>query len=90
MPTAASDPWKFRFRVDARKATTRVQAMVSRYKGETQLAGGWTSARIAKGKVSDVRVVRLPRGTAYSLGVGLGTGQAGNGGSFKAGQFPRC
>jgi hypothetical protein len=90
VPTSSTDPYKFRFRVNANQATTKVQGMARRYKGATQLAGGWTSAYIRPGHVSDVAVVRLPRGAAYNLSVGINTGQSGNGGTFKAADVPRC
>ena len=90
VPTASTDPWKFRFRVNAVKATSKVQGIVTRYKGQTQLAGGWTSAYIRPGNVSDVAIVKLPRGSAYSLGVGINTGQAGNGLQVRAADVPRC
>jgi hypothetical protein len=90
VPTATTDPYAFRFRVNAVKATTKVQGSAMRYRGTTKLSGGWTSAYIRPGQVSDVAVVKLPRGTAYYLSVGINTGQSGNGGSFKAGDIPRC
>ena len=90
VPTAAKDPYKVRFRVNAVKASSGVQGMVTRWKGEKQLAGGWTSARIRPGHVSKVATVGLPRGTAYYLGAGINIGQAGNGGPVKPSDLPRC
>ena len=90
IPTAAPNPYKVRFRVNAVKATTKVQGMVRRYHGATTLSGGWTSAYIRPGNVSGVAVVSLPRGAGYTYSVGINTGQAGNGGSFRAADIPRC
>ena len=61
-----------------------------RYRGQTQLAGGWKSAYITPGHVSAIAIVRLPRGSAYTLGVGINSGQAGGGNSFRATDIPRC
>lgn len=90
VPTPASDPWKFRFRVNAVKAASRVQGSAMRYRHETKLRGGWSSGWVRPGRVSDVAVVRLPRGSAYTLAVGLGAGQMGDGGSFRPTDIPRC
>jgi hypothetical protein len=90
VPTAASDPFKLRFRVNAVRATTKVQGSAARYRGNTRLAGGWTSAYIRPGHVSEVAIVRLPRGAAYYLSVGINTGQSGNGGTVRAADIPRC
>ena len=90
IPTAAPNPFKVRFRVNAVRATTKVQGMARRSHGATQLSGGWTSAYIRHGNISAVAVVSLPRGSAYTYSVGINSGQAGNGGSFKAADIPRC
>lgn len=90
VPVPSTEPWKFRFRVNATRATSKLQGAAMRYRGDTQLAGGWKSAYITPGHVSAVAIVRLPRGSAYSLGVSINSGQAGGGGSVKPTDIPRC
>ncbi|GAA1928262.1 hypothetical protein [Nocardioides marmoribigeumensis] len=90
VPTSLDNPYKFRFRVNAMKATSRVSGVAYRMKGEQQLSGGWRTGYIRPRHVSDVAVVRLPRGRAYSLNIGIGTGGMGNGGPFRAADIPRC
>ena len=90
VPTASTDPFKLRFRVNARHATTRVQGIVSRYRRTTVLPGDWVSAFIRPGHVSDVAIVRLPRGSAYNLAVGINARNAGNGTTVRALAIPRC
>jgi hypothetical protein len=90
VPTPSTEPWKLRFRVNATRATSKLQGTVQRYKGTTLLAGGWRSDYIRPGQVSAVAVVRIPRGTAYNLGVGINSGQAGTGNTFRAIDIPRC
>ena len=90
VPTTATGPWKVRLRVDATKASSRVQgsAYVTNAKGKT--LDTWHTAWVFKGHVSAVGDVRLPRGSAYSLNAGLGGGQSGDGGSFASTQIPHC
>jgi hypothetical protein len=90
VPTTSTGPWKIKLRVDARRATGKVQGLARPYKSGKELNAGWTSAYVRPGNVSTVAVVKLPRGAAYSMMIGINTGQAGNGGSFKAADFPRC
>ena len=89
-PTTATGPWKVSVRVNALRASSKVQGMATAFKGEQALPGGWTSGWVSPRHVSTIGTVKLPRGAAYSLSAGLGGGQSGNGGSFKAGSIPAC
>ncbi len=89
VPTTANGPWKIKVRVDATKATTRVQGSAYAVKGQKNL-DTWRSGWLTRGHVSKVGVVKLPQGKAYSLNAGLGGGQSGDGGSFASKQIPHC
>jgi hypothetical protein len=87
--TTATGPWQVKLRVDATRATARVQGSAYVVKGQRTL-DSWHSGWVARGHLSAVGTVRLPRGTRYTLGAGLGGGQSGDGGSFAARQIPHC
>jgi hypothetical protein len=89
VPTTATGPWKVKLRVDATKASNRVQGAGYAFKGATTL-DSWKSGWVARGHLSDVGAVKVPRGPKYSLNAGLGGGQSGDGGSFADNQIPRC
>ena len=88
--TTATGPWKVKLRVDATRATTRVNGSAYVYRGTKPTKQTWKSGWVAKGHVSAVGSVRLPRGKAYSLNAGIGTDNMGNGGTFTAGQIRGC
>ncbi len=88
--TTHTGPWKVRLRVDASKATTRVNGTAWVTKNGDNTGQKWKSGWVAKGHVSDVGTVKLPRGKAYVLNAGIGTSQMGNGGSFAAGDLRAC
>lgn len=87
--TTQGGPWKIKLRVDATKAKSRVDGSAYVVKG-SDTKGHWKSGWVARGHVSKVGTVKLPRGAAYVLNAGIGTGQAGNGGTFTAGQIRGC
>ena len=87
--TTKTGPWKIKLRVDASNAKVRVNGSAYVTK-DTKTIDHWKSGWVAKGHVSQVGTVKLPRGSAYSLNAGIGTGQAGNGGTFKPGQIKAC
>jgi hypothetical protein len=89
VPTTATGPWKVRLRIDATRASARVQGAGYAVKG-TKTLDSWKSGWVARGHLSDVGVVRLPRGPRYTLNAGLGGGQSGDGGSFANKQIPHC
>lgn len=89
VPTTATGPWKVHLRIDASKATTRVESNTAVVKGQNTI-DTWQSGWVAKGHISAIGTVRMPRGAAYTLSVGLDNGQAGNGGSFASTQIPHC
>jgi hypothetical protein len=89
MATTKTGPWKIKLRVDASTAKVRVSGSAYVAKG-TKNIDHWKSGWVAKGQVSDVGTVKLPRGSAYTLNAGISTGQAGNGGSFRPGQIKAC
>jgi len=88
--TTDTGPWKVRLRVDARNATTRVNGTAWVTKDGADTAAKWKSGWVAKGHVSRVGTVKLPRGKAYALNAGIGTSAMGNGGSFTARQLRAC
>lgn len=88
--TTATGPWKVRLRVDATKAHSKITGSAFVTKDGVPTKEHWKSGSVAPGHVSKVGVVKLPRGSAYHLGAGISTGQAGNGGDFKAGQIRGC
>ncbi|WP_151084176.1 hypothetical protein [Nocardioides cynanchi] len=89
VPTTATGPWKVKLRIDATKATTRVQGAGYVMKGN-KTTDSWKSAWVTRGHYSGVGTVKLPRGAQYTLNAGLGGGQSGDGGSFVAKQVPHC
>jgi hypothetical protein len=88
--TTDTGPWKIKLRVDATKATERVRGTAFVTKNDAPDGDHWKSGWVAKGKISDVGTVKLPRGKAYALGAGIGGMNAGNGDSFKAGDIRGC
>jgi hypothetical protein len=89
VPTTANGPWKIRMRVDATKATARVQGSGYAVKGSKTL-DTWHSGWVTKGHISAIGTVKLPQGKDYSLNAGIGGDNAGNGGTFLSGQIPHC
>lgn len=87
--TTKTGPWKIKLRVDASRATSRVSGAAYVMKGDAT-KDHWKSGWVAKGHVSKLGTVRLPRGSAYSLNAGIGAGQMGNGGTFVARQIRGC
>jgi hypothetical protein len=87
--TTTTGPWKVKLRVDARKAASKMNGSAHVTKGADEL-GSWKSGWVPKGDVSAVGSVKLPRGSAYALSAGIATANAGNGGTFKAGNIPGC
>jgi hypothetical protein len=87
--TTNTGPWKVTLRVDARSAKSKVSGStyVTKHADEVD---SWTSGWVAKGHVSAAGTVKLPRGSAYALNAGIATANAGNGGTFKAGDIPGC
>ncbi len=88
--TTDTGPWKVKLRVDASKATTRVNGSAWVTKDGDNTGAKWKSGWVAKGHVSDVGTVKLPRGKAYELNAGIGTSAMGNGGTFSAGDIRAC
>ncbi|HET7432696.1 MAG TPA: hypothetical protein VFJ89_14405 [Nocardioides sp.] len=88
--TTDTGPWKIKLRVDATKATGKVNGTAFVTKNDNPDGDHWKSGWVAKGKISDVGTVTLPRGKAYALGAGIGSTDAGNGGSFTAGDIRGC
>ena len=88
--TTATGPWNVRLRVDASRATAMVRgtAVVTDHGAPTSQT--WKSGWVFKGHVSDLGSVKLKRGKAFELSVGIGTANMGNGGSFKAGAIRGC
>lgn len=87
--TTPTGPWKIKLRVDASKASSRVQGSAFVTK-DGKNVDHWRSGWVAKGHVSGVGTVKLPRGSAFGLEAGIAVSQAGNGGSFRAGQIRAC
>jgi hypothetical protein len=88
--TTTTGPWKVKLRVNASSATTKLRGSATVFKGSHATAQTWSSGWVAKGHVSDVGTVKLTRGSAYSLSVGLSASQAGTGGTFTAGDIVHC
>ena len=88
--TTKTGPWKVKLRVDATKAHSKLKGSAFVTKDGNPTKAHWKSGGVAPGDISKIGTVKLPRGSAYHLGAGLSTGQAGNGGDFKAGQIRGC
>ena len=88
--TTDTGPWKIKLRVDATKAKEKVRGSAVVTENDAAEGAPWKSGWVAKGEISDVGTVKLPRGRAYALGAGIGGVNAGNGGSFKAGDIRGC
>jgi hypothetical protein len=87
--TSDTGPWKIKLRVDASNAKTRVDGSAYVTKNDKNV-DHWKSGWVATGHVSAIGSVRLPRGSDYGFNAGIGTGQAGNGGTFRPGQIKTC
>ena len=87
--TTKTGPWKVELRVDATRAKSKVNGSAHVTKGTAEIAH-WASGWVAKGHVSAVGTVRLPRGSGYAVNVGIATTNAGNGGSVTAGKIQHC
>src|SRR5262245_15251818 len=71
--TTQTGPWKIRLRVDATKAHTKITGSAFVTKNGNPTDAHWRSGAAA-GHLSKVGTVKLPRGSAYRLGVGISTG----------------
>ena len=90
LSSSASKPVKLKMRVDATKATSKVSGLgQATYNGD-RVGKGWTSGWVRKGHRSSVGTVFVPRGAAYALMAGLGTGAMGEGGEFKVADIKTC
>jgi hypothetical protein len=87
--TTKTGPWKIKLRVDASRATTKVNGSAYVTKNDKNV-DHWKSGWVSKGHLSGIGTVKLPRGSAYGFNAGIGASQAGNGGSFKPGQIRAC
>jgi hypothetical protein len=87
--TTATGPWKIKLRVDADKASSRVNGSAYVTKDGKNI-DHWKSGWVTKGHTSALGTVKLPRGSAYALNAGIAVSQAGNGGSFKPGDIRAC
>ena len=90
VPTTATGPWKVKLRLNGSGASQKLRGSATVVKGTHATAQTWSSGWVAKGDVSPIGTVKLTRGSAYSLVVGLSASEAGNGGSFTAGQIRAC
>ena len=90
IPTSASKPVTIKLRVDATRASGRVSAVAHASNNGTDTGKGWTSGWVRKGHRSSVGTVHVPRGAAWALDAGLGTGAMGNGGTFKTASIRTC
>jgi hypothetical protein len=90
IPTAASKPVQIKLRVDATKASGRVSGVGQATRNGNPVGKGWESGWVRKGHRSSVGTVKLPRGAAYALEAGIGAGEMGNGGTFKAASIRTC
>ncbi len=77
-------------RVDASKASGRVNGSAYITKDGNVTSQSWKSGWVAPGKVTPFGKVTLPAGEKYAMDAGLGTGAMGNGGTFTASNLPRC
>lgn len=88
--TTHTGPWKIKLRVDASHATTRVEGTAFVTKDGKSTKQKWRSGWVGKHHISSVGTVKLQRGKAFVLNAGIGAGQMGNGGTFKAAQIRGC
>ena len=88
--TTDTGPWKVKLRVDAQHASAHVNGSAFVTNDGKATGSKWRSGWVAKGHVSAVGTVRLPRGKAFELNAGIGTDNMGNGGTFKAGNIRAC
>ena len=87
--TTKTGPWKVKLRVDAHGAKSKVNGSAFVTKGAEEV-DHWKSGWVAKGHVSAVGKVTMPRGSAYTLNAGIATADAGNGGTFTVRKIPGC
>jgi hypothetical protein len=90
VPTKASQPVTIKLRVDATKASGRVNGVGNSTHNGTRVGKQWTSGWVHKGHRSSVGTVKVARGATYALDAGIGTGAMGNGGSFKTSSIRTC
>jgi len=90
LATTDTGPWKVKLRVDASQAKAHVNGNAWVTEDNVKTGQKWKSGWVAKGHVSDVGTVRLPRGKQFVLNAGIGTDNMGNGGTFTAGDLRGC
>ena len=90
LPTTTNGPWKIKFRVDATRAAGKVSGVATVTKNDNNTKDKWTSGWVAKGRVSTIGTVTLPKDSKYAINAGIGSGQMGDGGSFNAGDIKPC
>jgi hypothetical protein len=90
IPTKASKPVTIKIRVNANKASGKVNGVGDATHNGTRVGKQWTSGWVHKGHVSSVGTVKVARGATYALDAGIGTGAMGNGGSFKTSAIRTC
>jgi hypothetical protein len=90
IPTKASKPVIIKLRVDATKATGKVNGLGQATKDGNPVGKAWKSGWVKQGTKSATGTVRVPRGAAYQLMAGIGAGQMGDGGSWRTKDIRLC
>jgi hypothetical protein len=90
IPTKASEPVLLKLRLDATKASQRLNASGQATHSGKSIGQGWKSGWVGKGTRSSIGTVRVPRGAGYQLVATIAASQLGNGGSFTATSIRTC
>ncbi|MBV9831254.1 MAG: hypothetical protein JOZ82_06620 [Marmoricola sp.] len=90
VPTQASKPVTIKIRIDATKASGKVNGIAQASHDGTASGKQWTSGWVREGHRSAVGTIHVPRGAGWALQAGLGTGAMGNGGDFTTASIRTC
>ena len=90
VPTTQHGPWKIRFRVDARRATTSVRGKGEVDKGQQVVDGPRRTGLLQPGDVSGTHTLRMPRGSAFTFQAALDSDTTGVASAGSASGISRC
>ena len=82
--------WRIYNRVDARNATTRTQAQMWVTHDGVDTRRKWSSGWVARGTVSAVGSLLVPRAPGYVIEHSLSADQSGTGGQVRAADIGHC
>jgi hypothetical protein len=82
--------WRIYNRVDARNATARTQARMWVTHDGVDTRRNWSSGWVARGTISAVGSLLVPRAPGYAIEHSLSADQSGTGGTVRAADIGHC